>query len=348
MALLSPAGQRITSAAGLPISGGKAQIYDVNTTTLSAVFSNAAMSTPLTNPVVADANGWLPAIFAAEGSYDIAHLSAGGVVLKSWEDWPTYTASGAGNIERVLSGSRVLIDGGDIGTGPTGVRINAGSPSPDDVGGYLRLGGWEGTQGDELDVDFATVDFLQPKSFHEDGKRLSRLLQTAATSFTTQASVAVPLTNDPLGTRRFKVTFYDLDFSSDVAVIQLRLAYDGVPTLKSGANDYGWNYVQDGAAASTDNLDTRIVIHTTSYSSATNPVIIEFDLITPDSGSANTVLWGWFVGANEGSTVNPPVLTNFTGIGYGAYGRATHVALVPSTGTVSGSYRVEQGRGFGE
>lgn len=350
MALLLPASMRAMTAAGLPISGGKARIYTVNTTTLASTYSDEAMATPLANPIIADSNGWFPAIYCAEGTYDLALLSAADVVLKSWTDWPTFQSGSDASLERTLSGARVLIDGGDIGDGTTGVRINAGDPDPDDVGGKLRLGGWDGTQADKITLDAAIVDVLEPKSLKEDGKRLSALLLTAETSFTAAATPTAALTNDPAGTRCFRVTFYDLVFSSAVAVVSLRLAYDGVPTLKSGASDYAYGVVNNSGAGLVEQTSAgaaQIRLSPGSSSSAAHPLSIDCYVFTPNGATGDTNVWGRLLGygLNAGS-----VLGNYTfeGAGLGGYGRATHIALFPSGGTVTGKYRVEQLRGFGE
>lgn len=352
MAVLAAPSARVDDDDGTPISGGKLRVYDINTTTLSDVFSDEAMATPLTNPVVADANGFLPVIFAAQGTYDLQYLDASSAELagQEYNDWPTVGGSTANTIGADLSGARVRIDGGDIGDGTTGVRINAGDPDPDVVGGNLRLGGWDGTQADKIWIDGAVVNVAEPKSFEEDGKRLSTLLQTAASSFTASASVAVPLTNDPVGTRCFRITFFDLVFSSAVAVIWLRLAYDGVPTLLSGASDYAYGVVNNtggGLVEQTSAGASQIRIGPTSSSAAAHPLGIDCTVLTPNAAPGDTLVWGRLLGfgLNTGGVLGNYM---FEGAGLGAHGRATHIALVPSTGTVSGKYRIEQLRGYGE
>lgn len=50
---------RVTTA-NAPLNGGKAYFYLTTTTTLEAVFADAALATPLSNPVVANSAGFFP------------------------------------------------------------------------------------------------------------------------------------------------------------------------------------------------------------------------------------------------------------------------------------------------
>ena len=147
----------LTDASNTPQNGAKLRIYDAGTTNLTSVFSDAALSVPLTNPVVASSSGILPQVFAAEGTVvDLQWLTSADVSIpgRSYED-VTFVGGDSGVFSRTLpSDSRVKI------TGSAGaVLVQAGSPSPDDVGGELVLEGWEGTQMDTLTIDAAAVTF---------------------------------------------------------------------------------------------------------------------------------------------------------------------------------------------
>jgi hypothetical protein len=43
----------VEDAAGVPVNGGKFRVYLANTTTLASLYSDAALTVPLSNPVVA-------------------------------------------------------------------------------------------------------------------------------------------------------------------------------------------------------------------------------------------------------------------------------------------------------
>jgi hypothetical protein len=67
---------------GRPVSGALLNFYENETTTRKAVYSSADLTTPLTNPVVADAAGVFPSIFADEDElYTVTCFSPLGVML---------------------------------------------------------------------------------------------------------------------------------------------------------------------------------------------------------------------------------------------------------------------------
>lgn len=79
----------VTDASNVPLSGGKARLYDTGTSTLTSVFSDAALTVPLVNPVVANSSGFTPVIFGAEGAIvDITYLTSANVTVTG----RTYTA----------------------------------------------------------------------------------------------------------------------------------------------------------------------------------------------------------------------------------------------------------------
>lgn len=94
---------RVDDADNKPISGGKLRIYDQNTTSLSSVYSDTGLSTPLTNPVVADSAGRLPPIFIAAGTYDLALLDDEDAVVDSFDDYNVPDLSGLDNITFTLA-----------------------------------------------------------------------------------------------------------------------------------------------------------------------------------------------------------------------------------------------------
>ena len=139
MATLEDGIIRVVDAAGVPINGGKLRIYNTGTTTLSTVWANAALSTPLTNPVVADSAGRLPQIFGADGLVvDCKMLTAANVELSDTAFTKSFSGDTSGDIYRDFTSARFQI------TKIAGeVEIEAGDPTGDDVGGTMRLGGWE-------------------------------------------------------------------------------------------------------------------------------------------------------------------------------------------------------------
>jgi len=67
---------------GRPVSGALLNFYENNTTTRKAVYTSADLTTPLTNPVVADAAGAFPSIFADDDElYSVTCFSPLGIML---------------------------------------------------------------------------------------------------------------------------------------------------------------------------------------------------------------------------------------------------------------------------
>lgn len=351
MALLIGPGTRLIDASGNLISGGKVRVYNRNTTTLSSIYSDAAMGSALTNPCVANASGYPSSdgsaacqIFAASGQYDIAFLDASNNVLASFEDVPTYGEEN-GDLSRTVTGNGRFLLTGAAGA----VLMQAGDPSPDNSGGTLTIEGWAGTQLDSLTLDAATTDttgWLKEKT-----KKLLGVIHTQATSFSaTNVDIALPEYVD--GVREWKIIVYDLVISTSTGNLRGRLSYDGGGTYKSGAADYHSYSVwgAGGGASSTSALASAEMDLATSSAFETasgKPARVEIDVNTPESGTNPTLVTGKVDGWNNGATSPQNVL--FTSYGLGSYGRATHIRLYDSAGgTLTGKYVIEVKYGRGE
>ncbi len=339
MATLEDGIIRVVDAAGVPINGGKLRIYNTGTTTLSTVWANAALSTPLTNPVVADSAGRLPQIFGADGLVvDCKMLTAANVELSDTAFTKSFSGDTSGDIYRDFTSARFQI------TKIAGeVEIEAGDPTGDDVGGTMRLGGWENTQADQIELDGALVNVTG--KLKENSKKLDGVVATARTSFS-GATVDIALPNDPAGCLAWEVYFWDV-ITTGSASLRARLAYAG-GAVKSGATDYAWTqFADDGASAtafaSRDASDPYIVANYAVAGSSTFPLSGKLIILT--SATGNTTVRGWISGS--GGTY--PQNGTFTGIGLNAYGIASTVQLLLNAGSfTSGYYRVRPLRGFGE
>jgi hypothetical protein len=348
MAIILPPDSRVLDADGDPVSGGKFRVYTANTTTLADLFSDAALATPRANPVVANAAGELPFFFIASGAYDIAVLDASDVELASAEDVPAW-GEDTGDFSRTVSGlGRIKI------TGAAGaVYIQAGSPSPDNVGGDLTIEGWAGTQLDSLTLDAATTNttgFLT-----ENSKKLHGVVATPATTVTASATIDIALTESPDGVRAFRVDIFDLTHSANPITLGARFSYDNGATYKSGAADYSQYQLPhwDGTAAGAINQSaaaTHISLQTPGDSAVANANSwLTLEILTPESGNGFTVMRGDYIGWEDGSP-NAPTRAMTCGYGHGSYGRATHVRIyiVSGGGTLTGKYRMMPMRAFGE
>lgn len=312
------------------------------------------MTTPLTNPVVADANGWTPQVFAAEGTVcDVQYFDASDVVVPS-RNYVDVVALGAdtGVFNRTLAGGTRLkfSDSGGV------VLMEAGDPSPDNVGGTLKVQGWAGTQGDLLTANFASVNAgTTAGALKENSKKLPSVIATDATPFAAVATIDIALTNSPTGVTAWDIDVFDVTTSSNGTMTWIAtFSYDNGATYKTGAADYyqvamvfagGLALTNPiGAAAAT----TSMYVAASILSSSVRRLHFSLHVRTPDSGTAYSSLESRTSGfiLDAGTTYPSIYLSN--GFGAGGYGRATHVRLTPSTGTTTGKYTVRPVRGSGE
>jgi hypothetical protein len=334
----------ITDASNVPVSGGKVRVYDAGTTNPSSLFSDASLSTPLANPVVANSAGITPQIFAADGLLvDIQYLTSAdaSIANRGYED-VSFLGSSTGDLSRTVTG-----DGRFTITGSAGaVLFRVGDPSPDNTGGTLTIEGWAGTQGDTLTLDFALVNVTG--RFKEQGKKLQGTVYTEATTFSAAANQAIALTNDPDGVTTWDIDVWNYSQSGSDDLI-LQISYDGGATYKSGASDYAWvrglNGSTSGAASGTSLTASSIQLMSGAAGAANKPASFRIRVYTPNSGNnCTTVSW-----TGEGVSATEHVKVSGMGYGGATFGRATHVRLDTSgSNTISGSYRVVPLRGFGE
>ena len=81
MALLISPGLRVCDADGVPINGAKVRVRVVNTLTAASLYSDAALSSSISNPVTTNAAGYPSSngttacgIFVQSGTYDVAFV----------------------------------------------------------------------------------------------------------------------------------------------------------------------------------------------------------------------------------------------------------------------------------
>lgn len=115
--LLNPLPVRITDDNGRPIPGGLAFFYESGTTTLAPVYADDALTTPRTNPVVADNAGLLPPIYRDDTIlYRVLYTDASGDTAS-----PIFEADGDGGAARprkpidVETGISYAVTVGDAG-----------------------------------------------------------------------------------------------------------------------------------------------------------------------------------------------------------------------------------------
>lgn len=113
---LTPAFLQASDASGNPLVGAKQYIYATGTTTLLSLYSNEALSTPLSNPLIADAAGVFPGCFIAETKFKVILKSSADVTLYTRD--PVYSTGQADSV----SAANVSFDGSGIGFSSTDVQ----------------------------------------------------------------------------------------------------------------------------------------------------------------------------------------------------------------------------------
>jgi len=207
----------------------------------------------------------------------------------------------------------------------------------------MRLGGWENTQADQIELDGALVNVTG--KLKENGKKLDGVVYTARTSFS-GATVDITLPNDPTGCLAWEIDFWDV-ITSGSASLRARLAYAG-GAVKTGATDYAWTQQADdgsttAAFASRDDSDAQIVMNYALTGTAAYPM--SGKIIVRTSSTGNTTVSGLVAGS--GGTY--PQTGHFTGFGLNTYGVASTLQLLLNAGSfTSGYYRVRPLRGMGE
>lgn len=331
-------------AQGNAYSGALLYIFDTGTTNLSSIYSNSGLTVAASNPLTADANGLFAQWYAPEAAlYDIQVKTSGGVLLRSYVAVAA-VGTDSGSLTRDFGTSRFAARGSGGVT-----YVEAGDASPDNIGGHMSLGGWAGTQADEIDANALLFNIVGGR-FKEQGYKLDGTVRSENVTFSNVASVAIPLTNDPTGVRVFEVDIFDLSLASNSSqVLALTLSFDGGVTYASA--DYAWNantsYGTTGtiSGAGPPQSLAEIVVSTLGGAGAPNiGGLVRMTVMTVNSGNNRTIIMG-----QAASPVATAVImnTSFSAAGPASAGRCTHIKLA-SGSNLTGAYRVRPLRGFGE
>ena len=319
---------QVFDANGNPLPGAKLLTRVPGATTPKATYADATLTVPLSNPVIADSGGRFPQIFADEGQvFDLVLTTATDVTIDSFYN---VTALGA-------SGNSILIDFGVDGRfaviGEGGMpNIEFGDPAGDNVGGDGRIGGWDGTQGDTLELDFASVSFTGAIISPTLGNLVPTVVSRGTATASAQVDIPLPAT--------FPSYILEIrNFVGSLATAQnilARLSFDSGVSFKSAADDYqNATFYNGGSTTSAPaaNATSMLVTGGMGGAQALGGTDVKMQIWTGTGRETRSLcnVVGFTAGNNLlsvtgqiGSTTNNK-----------NYGRATTIRLTPSTGTMS-------------
>ena len=114
---------RLSNSNGSPVVGAILKIYEFGTTTFRAIYSDAALMIPMTNPLAgvnaSNANGQFPCFYMAAGTYKLRAETSLGVLIWEVDNLDTGTSAG--------SGALPLPRGGTGATTAAAARANLGA-----------------------------------------------------------------------------------------------------------------------------------------------------------------------------------------------------------------------------
>lgn len=137
---LTPAVLQVAGSNSSLLAGAKMHVYESGTTTPVSLYSDEAMTTPASNPLVADSLGIFPVAFLAETAVKVVITTSADVAVLSRD--PVYTIGQVGG----LAATQVTFDGSQIGFAATNVQeaieeqAQAGqTPASTTTAGALRI-----------------------------------------------------------------------------------------------------------------------------------------------------------------------------------------------------------------
>lgn len=248
-------------ASGNPIPGAKLYTFDsVSTTTPKATYSDNALTTSFGAFVEADSSGVFPPIFGTSNtSYYMVLKTSAGVTV---DEFPFATTLGPDSTSVLL---KDLGANGRFQVSGTGgvVQIETGNAEGDDIGGSGRIGGYGGTQGDALEIDFAAVTVTGTVSvtgavtatgaLTSVGDMTISSIARAVARCTARGSAAAAattdLTLDP-AYEAWEIHLRNIQVLGAGGTPSLRLSFDGT-TFKNTAGDYSFGGIEQTSSTAT-------------------------------------------------------------------------------------------------
>lgn len=184
-AIFSSPRPQFEDANGEPYSGGKLYFFDAGTSTPRNVFSDAALTVPITQPVILDASGMAPTIFMSPALYRVRLDRADDSLVFDEPQYDPGAAVGGGIVQ--------IANGGTGATTAAAARANlglnalAGATLPSDRGSipYLGTSAWSafppGLPGQSLRIASTTATDGLPVWRHQSQQTQSIVSGTLGT-----------------------------------------------------------------------------------------------------------------------------------------------------------------------
>lgn len=316
-------------------------------TTPKITYADPGLTVMHPNPLPALDDGYFPPMYAQEGdALYIAFTPQNGdpdVPFKAYEQVWAVGGDETTAFERTFADARLRITSGEVESGLDGILIQAGRPSPINTGGYLKEEGWAGTQLDKKIINAAMTEFtgaLKVGGTIAHGNispgfpvALAKVVVTAASTI----EIALPAGYDAY-------TLEIRNFVGSVATavnLNAQLSFDNAATYKSASGDYMYSSIHvTGSSTEAGNG---------SVSSTSIPLAL--------GGGGGLGLGGTDVRSEifVGAARETRLITNMTAFTAGnnllsqtgliggttnnkGYGRATHIKITPTAGTMSFTY----------
>lgn len=321
------------------LPGAKLSTYDaIATTTPKTTYQDAELTTPHSNPIIANASGQFPQVFAdtTEAFYLVLKTSAD-VLVEDYENVEALGGSGSGAFARDFgTGGRWQVNAPTLG--PPNVEF--GDPIGDDVGGSGRIGGWNGTRGDDLEIDFDDVVFNG--SLTVNGQftvdAVSALFPTLSGNGSELLVTAFDIVLDP-AYEAWEIQLRNLMWSTNGAQLTAQVSYDGT-TFKSGASDYVWQTAVAQASATTYAAsafaDTSMRLNGPLTGSTAMGGMVHID-VNSKSGAFARFMSRF---SHVSQTATAYIGSAAAGVTNSTYGKAQTIRFTVSAGTVSFDYAI--------
>ncbi|MFZ1741765.1 MAG: hypothetical protein WAT93_02865, partial [Pontixanthobacter sp.] len=117
--------QPVLDSNGAIEAGAKLYFYDAGTTDAQTVYSNSALSSAVSQPLVADSAGRVPLTYIATGTYKVVIKDVDDNTIATYDDLDTGLGSAGGDLP--------VADGGTGASTAAGARTNLAAASQSEV-----------------------------------------------------------------------------------------------------------------------------------------------------------------------------------------------------------------------